>query len=843
MTTRKLVSTLILPTLALLPLACDAGAPDDPVDGTGLPMDGPGLAQQALGGGLFDPGHGDSVPGDPPPGANLVATRGPLRISSGRSTVFEDAGGRAVWLTGMTVAGGNDGKTYGGWPLVSTHAIDDLSAEHGNFVHIRLGPYIGELEGPEFAPYPSAGGGKYDLDHWNPAYWQRVKDALGYARSHGVYVEVDLIDGWAMKVQGRSPWHASRNVNGAAYACDTVLAGARHVPWLNKVVDEIGDYDNVIFQVGNETSTCGQMGSGAWESLVVSTVEARLGPGRPRLFATNSENGAIEAAGYIDYVNRHNPSNGPPSAIDLPGTKPAGVNEYGDGAADLYTAELWEALVRGTYLHYWWGGDQQDERLLTYQRIGWFLNVLGRTDFAGFEAQPIVNARLVGRRNQELLGYLPGPGSIHINDLGGSGDLFDARWIDPIGRLMWASDTVPGGVARDFVAPTDHPGSTLWVLHVNKRSTPRGVWLDETFDGLANGPLHGQHGWVMENDSPAVQGGVVVIDPPAGTEARIGRDVPIQRTGKQRLDVRVLVTGATAGQDSMAKLEVRTEGAAGLAPKFQIYFGTRMRVVHTGAPAYVVQATMQDQWYRIRCDLDMDASPNRMNVYVDDVLAASGLEVAPGPITDVVLDGFPADGAVKIDEVRAGKVRFYDVPGWHPFYDAIETVAQLGITGGCSASPPLFCPDQGLTRAQAAVFLLLAEHGAGHVPPDAAGIFQDVPALNDFARWVEELYNEHVTGGCALDPLRYCPNDTVTREQVAVFLLRAFWGSKYVAPDPTGHVFNDVPATSGYARWIEELHAEGVAGGCSASPPLYCPGDPVTRGQMAVFTVAMWDLP
>jgi hypothetical protein len=48
------------------------------------------------------------------------------------------------------------------------------------------------------------------------------------------------------------------------------------------------------------------------------------------------------------------------------------------------------------------------------------------------------------------------------------------------------------------------------------------------------------------------------------------------------------------------------------------------------------------------------------------------------------------------------------VPTSHPFFQFIEALASSGITGGCQASPPLYCPDSPLTRGQMAVFLAKA---------------------------------------------------------------------------------------------------------------------------------------
>lgn len=125
-------------------------------------------------------------------------------------------------------------------------------------------------------------------------------------------------------------------------------------------------------------------------------------------------------------------------------------------------------------------------------------------DFAGFESAPIVNGRLVGRRHQEYVGFLPGRGTISIAEMGSSLDSFDARWSDPVSSGLWAAKITPGGAPRSFTAPADKPGASMWVLHVVKRSAPRGVWLDDTFDGMVPGPLHGQNHWVMEDRSPTV---------------------------------------------------------------------------------------------------------------------------------------------------------------------------------------------------------------------------------------------------------------------------------------------------------------------------------------------------
>jgi len=118
------------------------------------------------------------------------------------------------------------------------------------------------------------------------------------------------------------------------------------------------------------------------------------------------------------------------------------------------------------------------------------------------------------------------------------------------------------------------------------------------------------------------------------------------------------------------------------------------------------------------------------------------------------------------------------------------------------------------------------------VPPDCKGVFPDVPCPSPFAGWVEQLAAEGITTGCGGG--NYCPSASVTRAQMAVFLLKTEHGSAYTPPACAG-IFGDVACPSPFADWIENLYAENVTGGCSASPLLYCPGNSNTRGQMAVF--------
>ncbi len=217
-----------------------------------------------------------------------------------------------------------------------------------------------------------------------------------------------------------------------------------------------------------------------------------------------------------------------------------------------------------------------------------------------------------------------------------------------------------------------------------------------------------------------------------------------------------------------------------------------------------------------------------------DCLEASVVGVRPAPHWDATFDEALSSGVTKTWTLHVGE-SFPDVPVSHAFYAFIENLFHNAITGGCGGGD--YCPGNSVTRAQMAVFLLKAEHGAAFVPPACAGIFLDVPCPSLFADWIEQLAAEGITGGCGGG--NYCPDNPVTRAQMAVFLLKAEHGSAYVPPTCAG-VFGDVPCPSQFADWIEQLAAENITGGCGGGN--YCPGNPNTRGQMAVFLVKTFGL-
>ncbi len=125
----------------------------------------------------------------------------------------------------------------------------------------------------------------------------------------------------------------------------------------------------------------------------------------------------------------------------------------------------------------------------------------------------------------------------------------------------------------------------------------------------------------------------------------------------------------------------------------------------------------------------------------------------------------------------------------------------------------------------------------GWALPACAGAFTDVPCSDPDARHIQLVYEKGITGGCNLSPLQYCPDATLTRAQMAVFLVKGYKPDGFTPPACAG-TFQDVACSGAYAAfapWIEQLYRDGVTAGCGSSPLQFCPASSVGEWEMLVW--------
>ncbi|MCZ2150889.1 MAG: S-layer homology domain-containing protein [Bryobacterales bacterium] len=180
-------------------------------------------------------------------------------------------------------------------------------------------------------------------------------------------------------------------------------------------------------------------------------------------------------------------------------------------------------------------------------------------------------------------------------------------------------------------------------------------------------------------------------------------------------------------------------------------------------------------------------------------------------------------------------IAYADVPLSHLFAQEINFLKEYNVQAyGCSL-PSGFCPEDTTTRGQMAEFVIRALYGDNFT---ATGVpyFTDVATTHPAFRFIQKLKELRITDGCTL--LTYCPDDPVTRGQMAAFLIRAVQvrnglDSRASFSIMQAPYFTDTPPSDIFFSYVQEMKELGITSGCTATA--YCVNDPNTRGQIAVF--------
>jgi hypothetical protein len=182
---------------------------------------------------------------------------------------------------------------------------------------------------------------------------------------------------------------------------------------------------------------------------------------------------------------------------------------------------------------------------------------------------------------------------------------------------------------------------------------------------------------------------------------------------------------------------------------------------------------------------------------------------------------------------------FQDVPDTNNFFPHIQKMMDLGITTGCSQNPPLFCPTNTIPRWEMAIFMIRARlmlYGASFTT-SSTPYFADVPTNVEGNGqpfpFIQRAYEEHVTNGCGTSPLVYCPDELVTRGQMASFIMRALFNETMVlgpgAPYLTGVSPNTVALGGQITVTIAGVNTNFQSGDTVTAP----------SGMLAVSSVAV----
>lgn len=222
-----------------------------------------------------------------------VTTAGPLRVHSRNRRYFADASGRTVYLTGAHTWNNLSDVGPGDPPAAFdfTQYLNFLERHHHNFIRLwrwettrwdagATPEYTTGKEVFTVAPHPWKrtgpgtaldGGPKFDLDQFDPAYFERLRQRVRAAQARGIYVSIMLFEGWALQhlrdAWSAHPFHPSNNIqgldgdaggDGRGLLTHTLRLRAvtrRQEAYVRHLIDTVTDLDNVLYEISNECGT------------------------------------------------------------------------------------------------------------------------------------------------------------------------------------------------------------------------------------------------------------------------------------------------------------------------------------------------------------------------------------------------------------------------------------------------------------------------------------------------------------------------------------------------------------------------------------------------------------
>jgi len=235
---------------------------------------------------------------------------GPLRVHTENPRYFTDRSGSVVYLTGShTCEVFQDNPADGSAEFDFDKFLLFLQENNHNFLRLWIWESPGrsavEPLSERFSPMPylQTGPGftldgcpKYDLTQFNPEFFTRLRNRVEAAYQSGIYVGIQLFQGYSVAEKadttGGNPWHAhpyhkSNNINGIdgdpdnddnGYETHTLRVSeitALQEAYVKKVIETVGDFENVLFEISNESHGASMEWQNHMAELIKTTEKSR----------------------------------------------------------------------------------------------------------------------------------------------------------------------------------------------------------------------------------------------------------------------------------------------------------------------------------------------------------------------------------------------------------------------------------------------------------------------------------------------------------------------------------------------------------------------------------------
>jgi hypothetical protein len=453
--------------------------------------------------------------------------RSTLRVNPDNNRFFVDATGKAVVLAGMhTWTNLQDADNFAAQDPPPPFDWDTYLATMVSYGHnlIRMWniEYVDTHDGdnkPHVTPaiYQRTGPGtdswgkpKFDLTKLNPAYFDRLEQRVADALSKGIYVDFMFFEGvWSSREShwDGHPFNGVNNVNGIdvpviegtddgwGYGSNVhTLTDQRIVDvqqaYIRKVIDTIGGYDNVLYEISNED--WGSPANVEWHYAMIDFIH-EYEAARPKqhpvgMTPTWNQTNKVFFASPADWVspcdckNRPADENGGDSYMYNPapatGEKVVIVDTdhiYGIGGDAQW---VWKNFTRGNNPIYMYGPPGSEGpagAIVSDESTGGALHAMGDVVAYGNRmnlACHVPHGELTSTGyaladpGREYLVYQPEQGAFTV-DLGAG--TYDVEWFDTSSRQTRTEGTVTGGGTRTFSPPCGTPA----ILYLRRQRRPQ----------------------------------------------------------------------------------------------------------------------------------------------------------------------------------------------------------------------------------------------------------------------------------------------------------------------------------------------------------------------------------
>ena len=433
---------------------------------------------------------------------------GPLRKHPDNPRYFANAQGEAVLLTGShtwnSLVDVSDTDPPAAFDFGAY--LNFLERYQHNFIRLwtwestswdtRGKSWGGKEAMNQVAPQPWARTGpgtaldgkpKFDLEKFDPDYFERLRTRVAAAGQRGFYVSVMLFEGWAMQFAPEAwkthPFHPANNINSVGgdltgdgpglkvHELASRGVTQRQEAYVRQVVDTVNDLDNVLYEISNENHPA----STAWQYHFIDFVHEceKQKPHQHPVGMTFQYKGGSNRVLFdspADWISP-NPDGGyrddPPAAdggkVILTDTD----HLWGIGGNQAW---VWRSFLRGLNPLFM---DPYDGSILGKPFDPQWEPIRRNLGYARQIAESMPLAAMVphndlastryclARPGSEYLVYLPEGGEVTV-DLTKLKARATPRWFDPTHGKYQVAPAIQGGASKLFRSPL--PGDA--VLHI-----------------------------------------------------------------------------------------------------------------------------------------------------------------------------------------------------------------------------------------------------------------------------------------------------------------------------------------------------------------------------------------